>query len=202
MLKKIINSTVKILKYILLFILGLVILILGIDGYVGLFASQFIYDVDDISHDMQAIVVLGARVTPQKTPSPILRDRLDTAIELYNDNVSKKILVSGDHQTPYYNEVGVMKAYLIDKGVDEQDIMMDHSGLCTYDSMNNATKKFKLSRFVVVTQAYHLKRAVYIGRSMAEVYGVNAVHHPYMQLFKYRLREVLARVKDFAKVNL
>ncbi len=194
----IVYKVLKSFSWILM--LGIVI-ILGINLFVVMSANQYIKDDIDSKYNIQAIVVLGARVMPDKTPSQMLKDRLDKAIDLYNSDIAPTIVVSGDHQTPYYNEVGVMKNYLMKNGVPEQAILMDHLGLCTYDSMINMVEKLKFDKFVVVTQGYHLKRAVYIARSMADAYGVPAAYYPYIQLPKYRLREAGARVKDFMKVS-
>ncbi len=187
----------KILIAAIVVILIFILIIVGIDLYVKISANKYIKTDNEIAHDMQAIVVLGARVTPQKTPCPMLKDRLDKSIELYRDEVAPIILVSGDHRNDYYNEVGVMKDYLVKNGVKESDVIMDHAGYSTYDSMLRAVSEFNLTRFVVVTQNYHLKRAVYIGRSNADVFGVPAEHYRYAVLPKYYFREVFARIKDF-----
>ncbi len=202
MKSKLIKFLKNLLKAILIVIVLVVLTIISIDLYVRISANKYIEDKASISHDMEAIVVLGARVTPQKTPCPMLKDRLDKALELYNDGVAPMILVSGDHKTDYYNEVGVMKDYLVNHGVPESAIMMDHAGFSTYDSMTRAVDEFNLHKFVVVTQNYHLKRAVYIGRSVADVFGVPTEHYKYAVLIKYYFREVFARVKDFFLVGI
>lgn len=182
---------------VLIFILGCV----AIDQFVSISASQFINKPEQMSGDV--ILVLGAHVTPQKKPSEMLADRLDTALELYENGVSDKILVSGDHSSLYYNEVAVMKAYLVERGVPERDIYMDHSGFSTYESVVRAKAIFGVDSLVISTQAYHLKRAVYIARALGlDAYGVSADIQLYPGIFRYRGREFLARIKDFFYVHV
>jgi len=110
--------------------------------------------------------VLGAQVYSDGTPSPVLRDRLDYALVLYNSGKANKILVSGDHGTKGYDEVNVMKAYLMEKGVPREDIFMDHAGFDTYDSMHRAKSVFCVESLLISTQDFHIKRAIYIGRRL------------------------------------
>ncbi len=179
-----------------------VLVVAGINLYVKFSVNKYIVNEHNISDDMQAILVLGAMVTPDKRPCLMLKDRLDMAVSLYDDEVAPMIIVSGDYSPPYYDEVGVMKSYLMNEGVPEEAIVLHKKGYSTFDSMmwlsNNAD--YDIDKCVVVTQKYHLLRAVYIGRYNADVYGVPAEHHPYPQLLKYEVREAFARVKDFVLV--
>lgn len=145
-------------------------------------------------------IVLGAGVRSDGTPTWMLRDRLDVAIKLYQDAKVDKLLMSGDHHTKGYDEVNVMKQYAIDKGVPSEDIFMDHAGLSTYDTMNRAKNIFCVDKAVVVTQKYHLYRAVYIARSFGiDACGVATENNDYgtYQFIINNTRESIARCKDF-----
>lgn len=146
---------------------------------------------------VDTILVLGAGVNGNK-PSPMLKDRLDIAITLYEMGVSNKIIMSGDHGREEYDEVNVMKDYAISKGVPSSAIFMDHAGFSTYDSLYRAKNIFQVKSLVIVSQEYHLYRALYLAKSFdLEVYGIKGVIDNYRGS-KYReLREVLARNKDF-----
>ena len=150
---------------------------------------------------VDCILVLGAAVWSGK-PSPMLEDRLNAAIELYKSGVSNKILVSGDHGQDNYDEVNAMKKYAIEKGVPSEDIFMDHAGFSTYESVYRAKEVFGVKSMVIVTQKYHLFRAVYISKKLGiETYGENSDSRKYMGSIERETREVLARIKDFIKVT-
>lgn len=151
--------------------------------------------------DMDCILVLGASVVNGDTPSHMLRDRLDKAISLYFAGCAPKIIMSGDHGGEYYNEVQVMKDYAISKGVPSEDIFMDHAGFSTYESMYRAQSIFGVESMIVVTQEYHLYRAVYVAAYLGvDVYGVAADENQYSGQLKRDIREYLAVVKDFCQV--
>ena len=150
--------------------------------------------------DADCIMVLGASVNGDGTPSPILRDRLDVAIELYNRGVAAKILLSGDNGQMVYNEVQGMKNYAMDAGVPEEDIFMDHAGFSTYESVYRAGYIFGVEKMVVVTQEYHLYRALYgCDRMGIKALGAASDQHDYSGREKREIREVLARDKDLVK---
>jgi SanA protein len=148
------------------------------------------------------ILVLGASVLPDGTPSGILQDRLDTAIALYNAGVAPKIIMSGDDESDAsYDEVGSMKAYAVSQGVPSQDVFCDHAGLCTYDSMYRAKNVFGVQKMVVVTQTYHQYRALWDANMLGiQAIGVESDLHTYGNQAYYDVREVAARVSDFGKV--
>ena len=146
---------------------------------------------------VDCIIVPGARVYGDGTPCAVLKDRLDTAIDLYRAGVSDRLLLSGDHGTVDYDEVTAMKDYALQAGVREEDIFLDHAGFSTYETMYRAANIFGASSCVVVTQQYHLYRAVYLAHRMdMRVYGVAADRGGYDRMGYYRTREALARVKD------
>ena len=147
-----------------------------------------------------AIVVLGASVLPDGTPSGILTDRLDDGIALYFAGVAPKIIMSGDNGTASYNEVKAMKQYAIAQGVPSQDIFCDHAGFSTYESMYRAKYVFGCERIVVATQTYHLYRALWSAKSLGmQAEGVPSDYHEYQKQLQYDIRESPARTKDFFK---
>lgn len=149
--------------------------------------------------DFNCILVLGAGVRGGK-PSDMLRDRLDTAIELYFDGTAPKLLLSGDHQSEDYDEVGVMSAYAIENGVPEADILLDHLGLSTYESVIRSKDVFGIHSMVIVTQEYHLPRALYIAEQLEiDAVGVCADTRSYKSELYRNVREYAARTKDFFK---
>ena len=148
----------------------------------------------------ECILVLGASVTSDGVPSPILQDRLDTAIDLYNKGVAPKLLLSGDNGQVVYNEVQAMKNYAVQAGVDEGDIYLDHAGFSTYESIYRAKYIFKVESMIVVTQTYHLYRALYGCEQMGiTALGAASDQYTYDGQEQREIREVLARDKDFVK---
>ncbi len=149
----------------------------------------------------EAAIVLGALVFPDGRVSDMVADRLETAYELYQGGKVKKILITGDHGQVEYDEVNTMRRYLENKGVPTPDIFMDHAGFDTYDSMYRARDVFQVKTAIVVTQNFHLTRAVYIARKLGlEAQGVVADKHVYVKAWYYDLRELAARVKGFGEV--
>lgn len=149
------------------------------------------------------IMVLGAGVRPDGSPSPMLQERLDRGIELYWAGVAPKILMSGDNQSDRetYNEVENMRRYAIAQGVPSADIFCDHAGICTYDSAYRLFHVFGAQRAVVVSQQYHLYRALYDCKSFGiECVGVPADREEYPVKLFYRVREAVARISDMYKV--
>ena len=148
--------------------------------------------------DVDCIIVLGCLVRNNGELSDMLADRMKQSIELYALGVSSKILVSGDHGRVEYDEVNAMKQYAIDSGIPSEDIFMDHAGFSTYDSIYRAKEIFGADKIVIVTQEYHLYRALYIAKSLGiEAYGVSADYRKYRGQAMRDIREILARNKDF-----
>lgn len=149
----------------------------------------------------QAVIVLGALVFPDGGVSAMVEDRLETAYALYRDGKAEKILITGDHGQVDYDEVNTMRRYLERKGVPGEDIFMDHAGFDTYDSMYRARDVFQVDSAIVVTQGFHLPRAVYLAREMGlEAEGVVADRQRYNRPAYYEMREMAARIKAFAEV--
>ena len=147
--------------------------------------------------DFDCILVLGAGVKADGTPSDMLRDRLEVGVELYEAGASDRILMSGDHMQHDYDEVGVMKRYAVDANVTSEHVFLDHAGLSTYDSLYRAANLYGVKKVLIVTQEYHLYRALYIAKSLGmEAYGVSASLRPYRAQSVRDVREAVARVKD------
>jgi SanA protein len=146
-------------------------------------------------------LVLGARVNANGTPSDMLRDRLDVAVELYRAGKAEKILMSGDHGQEQYDEVNVAKKYLLEKGVAPEDLFLDHAGFDTYDSVYRARDVFGARSLIIVTQGYHLPRALYIAQRLGvEAVGTDAALHAYGGEDYRQVREVAADAKAYLNV--
>ncbi|MCR4311746.1 MAG: YdcF family protein, partial [Candidatus Uhrbacteria bacterium] len=158
-------------------------------------ASSNIVQLEDVP-EVDAVIVLGASVLRDGTPSDILEDRLLTAVDVYSTGKASAILVSGDDGQEAYDEVNAMRLYLLGQGVPAEDIFLDHAGFDTYDSMYRAQAIFGIERVVISTQAYHLPRALYIGEAMGiDVSGVAADRQAYRGMRSFMARELLANVK-------
>lgn len=181
---------------ITVFILGIaaLLLVFGLNFWVVGSAKKQI--VKDFTQQYDCILVLGAGVRNGR-PRPMLQDRLDYAIDLYKNNVAPKLIMSGDHGRKDYDEVNIMKDYAIEKGVPSEDIFMDHAGFSTYESVYRARDIFKAEKIVIVTQKYHLFRALYISNRLGvEAVGYASDPRAYSGQLYRELREILARDKD------
>lgn len=151
----------------------------------------------------QTAIVPGAYVAPDGTLCDMLADRVETAVELYLQGKVQKLLMTGDHGRLSYDEVNAMRRYALSRGVRERDIFMDHAGFSTYDSMYRARDIFRVQSAVIITQEFHLTRAVYTARRLGlESVGVSADRHIYAGAGVYSLREVLARVKAVGQLAI
>lgn len=195
----------KLLKiFIILAVIGIAMLCaaLGISEYVKRSVSDRLISPEQAAElsDIDCIIVPGCRVNGE-TPSPMLSDRLIKGVELYDMKAAPKLLMSGDHGRTQYDEVNAMKQFAIDRNVPSEDIFMDHAGFSTYETMYRAKEVFSAKRVIIVTQSYHLYRAVYIARELGlEAWGVDSDLQSYIRQPYYDLREILARDKDFVKV--
>ena len=191
----------KLLKYGIIIIIIIAIIVLGINLYVRISTNKQIIKENDYTElsDVDCIIILGAGIWEDK-PSPMLEDRLLEGIKLYQNSVSDKIIMSGDHGRREYDEVNIMKNYAIEKGIPSENIFMDHAGFSTYESIYRAKDIFEAKKIVIVTQKYHLYRALYIANQLGlEAYGVGADPRQYIGATYRELREILARDKDFIK---
>lgn len=191
-----------ILVFLCLAIVGMVA-VLGVNAYVKGVGGRRIISLEDAAkmEDVDAILVLGCLVKSDGSPSDMLRDRLMMGVELYNAGASPKLLMSGDHGQKGYDEVSAMKKYAIDADIASEDIFMDHAGFSTYESVYRAKEIFQADKVVIVTQEYHLYRALYIAEKLdIEAYGVPSDYHTYVGQIMREIREILARCKDFVGV--
>ena len=188
-----------IIAIVTLIIVG-IIAVFGINQYVKIVANKNIIQEVENANKSDAILVLGCQVMEDGSLSLMLKDRLDKAVELYKQGIAEKIIVSGDHGREEYDEVNAMKSYLIENEIPSENIFMDHAGFSTYESLYRAGHIFKVKKLTVVTQEYHLYRAVYIGNKLGiETYGVPAEKTLYYGQTSREIREILARDKDFVK---
>lgn len=187
------------LAFICLFLLGAAVFC-GINAAVVLTARPHILTEEEArTLDADCILVLGSSVYGN-TLAPTVENRVLTGLALYEGGASDRLLMSGDHGKKDYDEVNSMKQYCVDKGVEPNVIFLDHAGFSTYDSMYRARDIFGVRKVIIVTQGYHLYRAVYIARALGlEVYGVVAdgPDHSFLSDLRNQVRESLARVKDF-----
>ena len=176
-----------------------ILLPLGISIYLCASVKDQIITLDEAAKlDADAILVLGARVWDNGSPSGVLEDRLDTGISAYQAGVSDRLLMSGDHGQDDYDEVNAMKDYALEQGIPSENICMDHAGFSTYESVYRARDIFQVKTVLIVTQEYHLYRALYIARALGlDAYGVAADRSVYSGIVGFEAREILARVKDF-----
>ena len=145
----------------------------------------------------EVALVLGASAYTDGTPTPILADRLAVGAALYRDRRVDRVLVSGDHSRLEYDEVNAMRRELVRRGVPDGDVFTDHAGFDTWSTMVRARKVFEVRSAIVVTQGFHMARALWLGkRAGLEVHGLAADRSGYgLEGRKSKLREVLARVK-------
>ena len=196
------NFRIILTVLIFLIVLGAVT-VLGVNSYVKYVGGKYIMEPNEVNDldNVDCAVVLGCQVINGEKASDMLADRIRRGIELYKSNAIPKIIMSGDHGTKEYDEVNTMKRIAVMNDVPSRDIFMDHAGFSTYESMYRAKEIFEADKIVVVTQKYHLYRALYIARMLGiEAYGVASDYHVYMGQRNRDVREVLARCKDFVKV--
>ena len=180
---------------ILFFVITNIIMLLGTRKRVLTLAE--LSDTKAFEDSFDVIVVLGAAVREGGKPSDMLRDRLEVGNELYFAGFSDKILMSGDHMTKDYDEVSNMKKYAVEAGIPKSDIYLDHAGLSTYDSMWRLAHIYGAKKVLIVTQSYHLPRALYLARSFGmDAFGISADLRPYRNQAYRDVREFLARGKD------
>ncbi len=191
---------------ILLSLIG-ILLVAGINFWVVQTAKPLIQTIDiaeqsNTTETPDCIIILGAGLRNGQ-PSPMLKDRLDKGIECYKRGLAPKLLMSGDHGKSNYNEVAAMKKYAMDAGIPSCDIFMDHAGFSTYESVVRARKIFDVESAIIVTQEYHMYRAVFIAQNTGlHCLGVPAQNISYGGQAKRTIREYAARCKDVFTVLL
>ena len=155
---------------------------------------------NEILENLDCILVLGAGIIDNQRPTLMLKDRLDKSIDVYENIIKTKIIMSGDHGKKEHDEVGIMKKYAIERGVSSKDIFMDHAGFCTYDSIYRAKEVFGAKKVLIVTQKYHLYRSIFIAKFLGiKAYGIKSDARIYAKMPYHIIRETLARCKNLFK---
>ena len=197
------NRLKKFIRFILiLFALG-ILFIWGISLYIQQVTVSNIYKNIENLPATNTVIVLGASVHSDGKLSPILQDRVDTALNLYNNAKVKRFLLSGDNRTDDYDEVSAMRNYLLDRCVPESIIFIDPAGLDTFDSMYRSSKVFDIPEAIVVTQMFHLPRTLFIAQNLGLNYiGFPATSGLYKTENSLVRREKLANVKAIFEILL
>ncbi len=201
MVKEFITKFKKAISLLLLLALIFAQVPILINTYMYEFSSRYFLTVEEASKEnFDCVLVLGAGVWGDG-PSHLLEERLNKGVEVYNTGCTNRILMTGDHGREEYDEVNVMKSFAIEKGAIAEEVFMDHAGFSTYESMYRAKEVFQVKKVVIVTQKYHLYRAVYNARKLGlDAYGVAAdgQYNFSLPVRTYNnFRESLARCKDF-----
>lgn len=179
-------------------------LMLAVNLYMVYVTKDYILS-EEQWHENQTdvILVLGCAVKPNGQPSQMLEDRMRSAASYFQTNPQCRMFVSGDHQHDDYNEVKVMRELAVSGGVPAAQIDSDDLGLNTFASVLHTAERYPGKRVAIVSQSYHLYRAVYLARQRGmDAYGVSADLRPYALQFTRELRELAARVKDFVKAMI
>lgn len=186
----------KFLLVIALILIAGLLVIWGLSSYIDSSTEAYIYEEIETIPSSETVIVLGASVFSDGKLSPILQDRVDTALELFNQNKVQQFLLSGDHKTDDYNEVDAMNNYLLKKNVPQSKIILDHAGYDTYDSMYRSNAIFNITEAIVVTQGFHLPRTIFIARNLDLNYkGYAAKPGVYKTTRQLISREKLANFK-------
>jgi SanA protein len=158
-----------IIIFVILLVAGTAIVWFG-PWWLSWYFNRFVYSPHAVPAERVAIV-FGARIYPDGRLSTMLQDRVETAVQLYQAGKVQKLLLSGDNRFADYNEPGRMLDYAVSRGVPAKDIQLDYAGRRTYDTCYRARAIFQLESAVLVTQSFHLPRALFICRNL----GVNAI---------------------------
>lgn len=194
---------------------GVLILIL-LTGTLGLrlrihnlYHPKVVANVEQLPREIDApprvAIVFGAGLwSGGETPSPVLHDRITTAVELYRTGRVRKLLLTGDNRFLSYNEPAVMRRTALEMGVPSEDLVLDYAGRRTYDSCYRAREIYDVKRAVLVTQDFHLDRALYLCESLGiDSIGVAADRQSYGDARNlWNVREILATVGAWSDINL
>jgi len=186
----------KVSLTVLVILIIAAVVLLGVPRlFTQLYAQPRIYSVTDAPSDYPVAVVFGAGLTRSGQPTAILQDRVAAAADLYFAGKVKKILMSGDNRFIYYNEPGAMQDYALKLGVPEDAIVLDYAGRRTYDTCYRAKAIFGVSQAILVTQDFHLPRALFTCNALGmTTIGVSADLRPYklISLTFWQARELPA----------
>jgi len=199
MRKKMILSILRILLICLTAGIGLALLI---RAAVMIYAAPWI-ESPEATSGARAAIVFGAGLTRDGRPTPVLRDRVETAANLYKAGKIEKLLMSGDNRFEYYNEPAAMRQYALDLGVPDEAIVLDYAGRRTYDTCYRAARIFHLKEAVLVTQQFHLPRALLICKQIGlQATGVTAGRRRFFPLTRlsWQIREIPATLNALLDV--
>jgi vancomycin permeability regulator SanA len=171
--------------------------------WVYLAGQQDIYDDPARVPPAPVALVFGAGLRPDGTPSPMLADRVDAAVALYREGKVRRLLMTGDNSRLSYDEVTAMKRRALAQGVPDGDVNLDYAGFRTYDSAYRARAVFGVEKAILVTQRYHLPRALYLARSFGiDAVGLAAGLDSYGGQAYYNLREFAALAVSWYEVHI
>lgn len=191
----------KTLLFSLLCLSLLVAAIWGLHIYILQTTNSRIFENITEVPSFHTVIILGASVHADGKLSPILRDRVDTGLQLYSSGKAKRFLLSGDNRSSDYDEVNAMRNYLLDRGVPDEHIFIDPAGIDTYDSMYRSRAVFKIYDAIVVTQEFHLPRTMFIATNLGfNYYGYPAISKNYQTESALRRREKLANFKALFEI--
>lgn len=204
MKKKYLAKTTKILKIIGIRLLDLIVLCVlfffGINYAIVSWTRDDIVQVEDVLQPLDAVLILGASVQWLQL-SPILQDRVETGIQMYQRKKAKKVIISWDNGKQYYNEVDAMFAYVRNRWVPVEDIIVDVEWYNTFDSIIHVTKLSGIKTLWVVTQNFHLPRSLFIAQWVwIDSIWIVSDRSDYINSNKYEARESFARIKAFFQV--
>ena len=198
---KILKILVRIAIIILCILLIGIIAVISISEYVRISTDSAVYSNTSglkNTENADCIIVLGAGLKADGTPSHMLEDRIKVGVDVMKATGIEYILMSGDRSGEYYDEPSAMKKYAEDLGVAPEKILIDEKGFSTFESMTRVKNEYGFESVVIITQKYHLHRALYISKCYGvDAVGVSADLRGYRGQTVRDIREILARVKDF-----
>ncbi len=181
------------MRTLVILFFSLILLLLTLNAVPLLWSRPYIYDQVDQVPATDSGLILGAGLTPDGEPSNALRDRLDTALRLYRGKKVRRLILSGDGTGRWYNEVRAMQKYLLSRGVDQKDLVLDPHGTKTFESMRTI-KQMNTGSLIIFSQRFHLPRAVFLARAMGiDAVGVVSDQRVYVDHRWYFWRELFAR---------
>jgi len=183
-----------ILKFTIFLLITIFLLLILLRVILYLFATQKTYQLENVPN-FRVAIVFGAGLRNDGSPTPILKDRIKTGVDLYKNGKVNKLLLSGDNRFVNYNEPAAMASFARDLGVQQSDLILDYAGQSTYDSCYRAKAIFKLDQAILVTQSFHLPRALFICNQLGiESVGVSADQRKYSvaSFLYWHLRELPA----------
>ena len=201
MFKKIIKFTIRAVLYLSL-LAGFLILLTRM-MFVQ-YASAVTFSADS-APGRRVAIVFGAEVKRDGTPSTVLRDRIETAVALYKTGRVEKLLMSGDNRFVNYNEPEAMRQYALKLGIPDSDIVLDYAGRRTYDTCYRAKEIFGVHSAILVTQRFHLPRALFLCKAFGiDSAGVNSDNYYYLKRLRlyWNVRELFASFQSLLDVYL